>query len=79
MFAAINSPRALRAAALRDGWEAGHATASYWESWGRPGSLFPEFIRDEAMNNWYGIRGRGEAWLTGFWQGVNDYNFPSPD
>lgn len=70
---AINSPRALRNAAIEDGWSAGHSAATYWEIWGHPGSLFPEFIRDEAFSNWYGRRGRGPAWLAGFWQGVNDY------
>lgn len=80
MATTINSPRALRNAAIEEGWQAGYSAAAYWVTYDRPpGDMFPEFIRNEAHSNWFGLRGRGEAWLTGFWMGVNDYNFPLPD
>lgn len=74
----INSPRTLRAAALEAGWQAGYDAAAYWQMCDqKPGSLFNEFLNYEAHANWFGLRGRGEAWLAGFWRGVDDYNFKS--
>jgi hypothetical protein len=67
----INSPRALRDAAFNEGWKAGYSAAKYWAARDEgPGSLFPEFIAQEAASNWFGLRGRGNVWLSGFWQGV---------
>ena len=74
----INSARALRAAALEAGWKAGYEAAAYWWMYDKqPGNLFAEFLNYEAHANWFGLRGRGAAWLAGFWRGVEDFNFPT--
>lgn len=71
------TPKALRLAALADGWQNGHAAAADWAATGQqPGNLFEEFIADSAASNWFGRRGRADAWLTGYWTGVRDYYFP---